>query len=126
MIKVKHLFDSVDPDDGERIWVGPAALTLDLQEWCTVDHVIPEIAPSAALLYHLERDPDGFEVFQKAYFEELRCSAWQKPLETLAHASKSGNLTLLHTADDVDRNGAVALCQYLKTIAASWPPDYGL
>jgi uncharacterized protein YeaO (DUF488 family) len=126
MIKVKYLLDPVDPDDGQRIWVERYGLTKDLQEWCQVDHVITEVAPSPALLYHLERDPDGFHVFRKAYASELHNSAWRDPLEKLALASRSGNLTLVHTSNDVDRNGAVALCQYLNEIAVSLLPDFDI
>ena len=45
MIKIKHLLETVEPDDGKRIWVESIGLTRDLQEWCSVTHLLSNLGP---------------------------------------------------------------------------------
>jgi hypothetical protein len=44
MIKVKHLLDPIESDDGERIWIEPIGLTRDLSEMCAIDAVMSHLA----------------------------------------------------------------------------------
>ena len=64
MIKVKHFLDDVEPDDGQRIWVEPIALTRDLREWCKVSHVLPHLGPPRELSKWFDEHPDGYEYFR--------------------------------------------------------------
>ena len=49
MIRIKHVMDAVEKDDGQRIWVEPIGLTKDLREWCKVAHVLTHLGPPKAL-----------------------------------------------------------------------------
>ncbi len=47
MITIKHFMDPVEKEDGNRIWVEPIGLTLDLKKWCKVNHTLCHVAPRA-------------------------------------------------------------------------------
>ncbi len=47
MITIKHFMDTVEKEDGNRIWVEPIGLTLDLKKWCKVNHTLCHVAPRA-------------------------------------------------------------------------------
>ena len=116
MIKVKHLMDSIEADDGQRLWVEPIGLTGDLREWCRVDHLLPEIGPPTGLWEWLMEHPDGYEYFRGRYHEHLDQSALNNPLFALARASREANITLLHQGEDPNHNTAAALHEYLSEL----------
>ena len=72
MIKIKHLLDAVEPDDGQRISVEPFNLTRDLREWCKVDHVLSHLGPPMNAWKVLEEHPDAYEYFRAQYHEQLK------------------------------------------------------
>ncbi|HEX8521600.1 MAG TPA: DUF488 family protein [Tepidisphaeraceae bacterium] len=123
MIKVKHLMDAVEDDDGQRIWVEPHNLTRDLRDWCRVDHVLPHLGPSIKLWTMLDEHPDSYEAFRGAYHQQLRRSPYRVALQSLAVASRHENFTLVHASEDGDHNAASALHEYLSDLEAYCPPE---
>ena len=118
MIKVKHLLDAVEADDGQRVWVEPVGLTKDLREWCRVDHVMCHLGPSVAVWRVLEDHPDAYEFFRARYHEQLAKGPYRAALVALAGAGRRENFTLIHQADDADHNSAAALHEFLSELEA--------
>jgi len=84
VIRVKNLFDQVEPDDGVRLFVEPTGLTLDLVEWCAVHHVLNNIAPPKRMLRSLEGGPDRYPEFRGQYHDWLSGSKFGPALDELA------------------------------------------
>src|SRR4051812_31970149 len=123
MIKVKHLMDATEPDDGERAWVEPVGLTADLKEWCGVDHVLSHLGPPVALAEWFEEHPDGYEYFRARYHEALACGPYKDALQQLACVALRRNFTLLHAGSDTSQNVAAALHEYLSELEAYCPRE---
>lgn len=111
MIRVKRVYDPPEPDDGrrflvERLW--PRGVR---KEQMQMDGWLKDVAPSEDLRRWFGHDPAKWEEFQHRYFAELdaRPETWQPLLE----AVRTGNVTLLFSARDVEHNNAVALKRYL-------------
>jgi len=112
VIKVKRVYDPVEPDDGrrflvERLWPrGVKKDALRLDGW------LKEVAPSDRLRRWFGHDPRKWEAFRQRYFAELeaRPEAWRPLLE----AARMGTVTLLFSARDIAHNNAVALREFLE------------
>ena len=115
MITTKRVYEPPVPNDGkrflvERLWPrGVKKEALQMDAW------IKEVAPSDALRRWFNHDPAKWKDFQKRYHAELN----KKPeaLQQLIGASKSGNLTLLFSAHDLEHNNAIVLKDYLERAA---------
>jgi uncharacterized protein YeaO (DUF488 family) len=118
MIKVKHFLDTVEKDDGQRIWVESIGLTKDLIELCAIDHVLPHLGPAMKLWNWLERHPEGYDHFRGQYHEQLAKSEYRPALQQLAAASLRETFTLVHQSDDALHNSAMALYEYLVELQA--------
>jgi len=118
MIKVKHLLDAAEEDDGRRIWVEPVGLTRDLREWCRVDQVLSHLGPAKALWEWLQDHPQGYEHFRALYHQTLGHSSFRPAIQDLARAATHENFTLLHAAEDPLHNPAAALQDFLNMVAA--------
>jgi len=123
MIRIKHVMDAVETEDGERLWVEPIGLCKDLREWCGVNHVLPHLGPPMSAWKVLEDHPDAYEFFRAKYHEALRKSPYRAALQQLACASRHETFTLLHQSDDPEHNSAVALGEYLSELEAYCKPD---
>ena len=123
MIKVKHVLEAVEQDDGQRIWVEPIGLTKDLREWCRVDHVLPHLGPPIKAWKVLEEHPDAYEYFRACYHEALRRSQYRTALQQLACASRNETFTLIHQSEDGEHNSASALQEYLNELEAYCRPE---
>lgn len=123
MIKVKNLFDAVEADDGQRLWIEPWGLTADLREWCEVDHVLCHLGPTQRLSNWFEDHPDGYEDFRARYHESLSRSRFLPLLQQLASAAHRESFTLLHQGDDPASNVGVALHEFISELQAYCPPD---
>jgi uncharacterized protein YeaO (DUF488 family) len=123
MIQVKHLMDPVESGDGQRIWVEPIGLTLDLREWCRVDHLLNHLGPTIKLWRWFEDHPQGYEYFRAKYHEALSNSPHRRVLVDLVSASRKANFTLIHQAEDAEHNTATALLEFLSELEAHVPPE---
>jgi uncharacterized protein YeaO (DUF488 family) len=118
MIKIKHFMDAREDDDGQRLWVEPMSLTKDLQEWCSVDHLLPHLGPPMELWDWFEEHPDGYDYFRGKYHEHLNTGGLRRPLWQMAKAGLNENFTLLHQGEDASENTATALYEYLTELSA--------
>ena len=111
-IRVKRVYEPVDPSDGERYLVerlwprGVRREALQLTAW------LRDVAPSDALRRWYGHDPTRWPEFQRRYRAELLANpaAWQPLLE----AARRGVVTLLFSARDTERNSAVVLRAFLE------------
>ncbi len=123
MIKVKNLLESVEPDDGQRIWTEPMGLTRDLREWCKVDHVMPHLGPPKDLWFWFDEHPDDYDYFRGQYHEWLNKGPYRTALQQLACAAMKEDFTLIHQSDDPAHNTATALYEFLSELEAWCPRD---
>jgi uncharacterized protein YeaO (DUF488 family) len=123
MIKIKHLMEGVEGDDGQRIWVEPIGLCKDLGEWCEVEHELCHVAPPTALWEWHQDHPDGYDYFRARYHEWLNRSPYRPALQALAGAARRENITFLHQGDDPEHNSATALYEYISELEAYCPPE---
>jgi uncharacterized protein YeaO (DUF488 family) len=123
VIKIKHLMDEVEDDDGVRMWVEPINLTRDLQEWCEVDVVLAPLAPCQSLIHALAGDAETFDSLMIRFHDELRRSPNADTLRSLAIGSLTETFTLLHASDDNAQNCAVALFEFLVELASHRSAD---
>ena len=112
MIKVKRVYDPVEPDDGRRFLVDRLWPRGVKKEALRMDGWLREVAPSDRLRRWFGHDPKKWEEFRRRYFAELEAhpEAWQP----LREAARAGNVTLLFSARDTSYNNAVALREFLE------------
>lgn len=92
----------------DRIWPrGVKKEALPLDGW------LKDVAPSDKLRTWFAHDPKKWPEFQRRYFAELdgNPEAWRP----LLHAARTGTVTLLFGAKDLEHNNAVALKAYLES-----------
>ena len=123
MIKVKHVMEAVEEDDGQRLWVEPIGLCKDLKEWCQVDHVLPHLGPPISAWKVLEEHPDAYDFFRAQYHEQLKKSKHKAALQALAVASRRETFTLLHSSNDEEHNSATALYEFLTELESFAKPE---
>jgi uncharacterized protein YeaO (DUF488 family) len=123
MIKVKHVMEAVEEDDGQRLWVEPIGLCRDMREWCRVDHVLPHLGPPVKVWRLLEDHPDAYAYFRTTYHEQLKKSKHRSAQPALACASRHETFTLLHQSDDAEHNSASALHELLSELEAYCQPE---
>ena len=111
MIKLKRVYESVDPGDGvrfliERLW--PRGMK---KEAVKMDAWLKEVAPSNELRKWFGHDPDKWEQFKERYRAELKTNpaGW----EPILQAARQGDVTLLYSTHDLEHNNAVVLKQFL-------------
>lgn len=112
MIRIERVYDLKRRGSGayflvDRLWPrGVKKEALHLDGW------LKEAAPSDKLRTWFAHDPKKWAEFQRRYFAELdhNPAAWRPLLE----AARSGTVTLLFGAKDLERNNAVALKSYLE------------
>ncbi len=112
MIRVEHVYEHKERDDGarflvDRLW--PRGIRKDDLQ---IDGWLRDVAPSDALRRWFGHDPARWEEFKQRYFRELdeEPAAWQPLLE----AARRGDVVLLEGAQDLEHNQAVALKEYLE------------
>ena len=121
MIFIARVYDSEEKGGGarylvERLWPrGMKKEALRLDAW------LKDAAPSAALRRWFGHKPERWKEFQKRYAAELRANpdGW----EPIREAARRGNVILLYSARDTERNSAIALRAF---IAAKLPKESAL
>lgn len=112
MIRIKRVYDSASAEDGQRFLVdrlwprGVKKEALKIEAWHK------EVAPSDELRHWYGHDPDKWCKFNERYFAELDQApqAWMP----LVEAASKGNITLLFSTRELERNNAVSLRAYLE------------
>lgn len=112
MIRIKRVYDKPGQEDGprflvDRLWPrGVKKADLYLEAW------LRELAPSTGLRQWFGHDPVKWPEFCRRYHAELagNVEAWQPLLEMV----QERDITLLFSANDLERNNAVALRLFLE------------
>jgi uncharacterized protein YeaO (DUF488 family) len=112
MISVKRVYDPPAGGDGfrflvDRLWPrGIRKEDLKLDAW------LKEAAPSNELRKWYAHDPARWKEFQERYRAELdgKKESWKPIVE----AARQGNVTLLYSTRETERNNAVALKVFLE------------
>lgn len=118
MIKIKNMFDPVEPSDGPRLWVGHVNVTRDLAEWCRIDLWFREGAPSPELAEWFAEHPDGWEYFRGRHHEQLTASTASEALRRLSQRGMREDFTLVHADPNPRENAAVSLYEFLAELQA--------
>jgi uncharacterized protein YeaO (DUF488 family) len=112
MIHVKRVYEPPAARDGcrflvERLWPrGVRKEDLKLDAW------LREAGPSTELRKWFNHDPARWKEFQRRYAAELKArpEAW----EPILAAAGKGDVTLLFSSHDAERNNVVALKTFLE------------
>ena len=123
MIKIKHLLEAPEPDDGARLWVEPIGLTKDLREWCKVNHLLTNLGPPMTVWRWFQDHPEGYEYFRAKYHDFLGRGKRRQVLAQLAAAALQEDFTLIHQGDDPNQNSATALYEFLTELQAYSQPE---
>ena len=117
MIRLKRAYDPADKSDGlrylvDRLW--PRGVT---KEKLHIEGWLKSASPSNELRHWYNHEPEKWEEFQRRYGAELDedPGGWQP----LLRATEAGDITLVYSARNTDRNNAVALKAYLEKKMAS-------
>lgn len=110
-IRLKRVYDPVDPDDGVRILVDrlwPRGFT---KEKLRADLWLKDIAPGTALVKRFHHDRSLWQEFKAHYFAELELQP--QAVAKLLDLAAQGPVTLLFASRDLEQNQAVVLAEYL-------------
>lgn len=113
MIFIARVYDAEDGGGGprylvERLW--PRGMK---KEALLLDGWLKDAAPSAVLRRWFGHKPERWKEFQKRYAAELR--ARSEGWEPLLKIARRGNVTLLYSARDTERNSAVVLRTFIAS-----------
>lgn len=111
-MKIKRVYEPASEEDGVRILVDrlwPRGMS---KQAARVDRWMKELAPSHELRRRFRHDPEQWEAFKAAYFEEL--DAQPGAVADLRSEMASGQVTLIYAARDEQYNNAMALKTYLE------------
>lgn len=112
MIEVRRVYGNLSQIQGarflvDRLWPrGIKKEDLRLEAW------FKEAAPSNELRHWYNHEPAKWDEFRRRYFRELDAhpDAWKPLLD----AAERGEVTLLYSARETERNNATALKEYLE------------
>jgi uncharacterized protein YeaO (DUF488 family) len=116
VIKVKSVYNQVEPSDGVRILVdrvwpqGVKRVGTWIDEWRW------DLAPTPALRKWFHRDPRKWDAFKRRYRHELLVRNKIEDLRRLAERAKQETVTLLFTAGDEEHNNAAVLKELLEKL----------
>jgi uncharacterized protein YeaO (DUF488 family) len=112
IIKIKRVYDPIDPKDGVRILVDRLWPRGIKKEKAKVDIWMKEIAPSPGLRKWFNHEPAKWEGFKKAYKKELEYSEVVEELGE--HIGANKKVTFLYAASDQEHNHALVLLDYIQ------------
>ena len=122
-IRIKHFLDFVETEDRDRIWVEPIGVTKDLQEMCSIHHVLSHLGPPVKLWSWFDSRPERYDEFRARYHEHLSHGPYRQALQALAAVALKEDYTLLHQGDDPSHNTATALHEFLVELQAYVKPE---
>jgi len=113
-ITLKRIYDKPSQGDGARVLVdrlwprGISKGSAQLDAW------LKDVAPSNELRHWFHAHRDRWTEFRARYLEELCSKEAQPALEQLHKLAAKGDLTLLFSSKDLERNNAVVLKDLLE------------
>lgn len=118
----KRVYEAALPADGARVLVDrlwPRGLS---KEKASIKAWLRDLAPSDELRKWFHANPDGWTMFRKRYFKELKATEAAPALTQLYNlVEKRKRVTLLFAYHDIARNNAVALKELID--GAKKPPS---
>ena len=113
-IKLKRIYEPVEPDDGQRILVDRLWPRGVSKAKASVDRWMKEIAPSTELRVWFDHDPEKWPRFRGRYLTELKHHG--ELVSDLKKLAGGGPVTLLFAARDERHNEAIVIKQYLEKL----------
>ena len=112
MIRIKRVYEEVEPGDGDRFLVERLWPRGMRKEDLRYDGWLKDAAPGPDLRSWYAHDVAKWDEFKRRYLAELDANpaAWRP----LAEAARKGTVTLLYSARDTEHNSALALKEYLE------------
>ena len=112
MIHTKRIYELPNPNDGfrmliDRLW--PRGFS---KADAAIDAWMKEVAPSTQLRKWFAHDPAKWNEFKLLYAQELDSNP--EAIAELSRLAKTGVVTLLYAARDVQHNHAPVLQEYLQ------------
>ncbi len=120
-LMVKRVYAPVSEEDGRRFLVDRLWPRGVSKENARIDGWLKDLAPSHDLRRRFRHDPEQWDDFLAAYFEEL--DAQPEAVADLRREAAKGPVTLIYAARDEQINNAVALKVYLQSGRGGPPPD---
>ncbi len=108
----RRIYDEPTRQDGTRVLVDRIWPRGVSKEDARLDAWLKDIAPSTELRKWFGHDPEKWHRFKRSYFSELDNK--NDALEKLEEISEGGRVTLVYSAEDTERNNAVALTEYIR------------
>jgi uncharacterized protein YeaO (DUF488 family) len=111
-IRQKRVYDPPSPDDGLRVLIDglwPRGIS---RERAAIDLWARELAPSNELRRWYGHRPERFDEFDRRYRAEL--DGQRDRLTELREAARSGRVTILFGARDVEHSNATVLVDVLR------------
>jgi uncharacterized protein YeaO (DUF488 family) len=115
-VSIKRAYDKPARNDGTRVLVDRLWPRGIKKESAQISHWLKDLAPSDQLRkwYHSSDDWNGFK---KRYYKELATPAAAAALTTLYDLmDHSGQVTLIYSSSNTERNNAVALKELLDGV----------
>jgi len=112
MIKIKRIYDPASSKDGKRILVDRLWPRGIRKDEARIDEWLKDIAPSNELRKWFSHDPSKWQEFKKRYEKELQNES--DMLERIREMARTGVITLLFAAKDIEHNNAVVLEEILE------------
>lgn len=114
-IRIKRIYDPVEPGDGYRILVDRLWPRGMKKEQAALDQWAKSITPSTEIRKEFHHDPSSFSEFRQKYLFELEnnpeSEAFRRQVLEKLHA---GPVTLLYGAKDREVNHATVLKEWLE------------
>lgn len=111
-LRLKRAYDDPQPQDGTRVLVDRLWPRGVKKEDADIDIWMKSIAPSTELRKWYGHDPERWEEFCERYFKEL--DRTDDAVHEIIDCIKSGRVTLVFAAKDVEHSHALALKRYLE------------
>lgn len=114
-IRIKRIYDPVEPGDGYRILVDRLWPRGMRKEQAALDQWAKSITPSTEIRKEFHHDPSSFSEFRQKYLFELEnnpeSEAFRRQVLEKLH---DGPVTLLYGAKDQEVNHATVLKEWLE------------
>ena len=120
-IRIKRAYDKPEENDGYRVLVDRMWPRGVKKEDLKLDRWLKEIAPSNGLRQWFGHESDKWHEFRERYFKEL--SEKDESVRELIERARRGRIMLVFGAKNREKNNAVALKEYLTTVASSDDSD---
>ena len=109
MVRIARIYDLIEADDGvrvlaDRLW--PRGVRKNDPR---IDRWVKDVAPSSELRRWYHHDLDRYDEFVARYERELEDATAMTALGELRELARSGSITLLTSAKDVEHGHLVVL-----------------